>query len=118
MIQKTEEKFGKISVTRGEKHEFLGIDIHFNKKEVKISMKKHILKSINYFAENITRNDSTIEISYLFNVRESLKLSEKRADAFHSIIASLLFISRQYRLDIQTTIGFLTIYISCPTDDD
>lgn len=45
-------------------------------------------------------------------------MDEKRADNFHSVVASLLYISRRCRLDIQTAIGFLTTRVSCPDIDD
>jgi len=104
--------------TRGEKHDFLGMNIHFKKNKIKISMKKHILKAIETFDEDITRNAATPATSYLFQVRESPALSEARADNFHSVTAALLFISRRCRLDIQTAVGFLTTRVSCPTEDD
>ena len=118
VIQRIENKFGKMSVTRGDKHDFLGMNIHFKAKKVKISMNKHILKAMNDFPENITRNASTPATSYLFEVRESENLTEEKADIFHSIVAYLLFISWRCRLDIQTAIGFLTTRVSCPTIDD
>ena len=118
VIRKIESKFGKMTQTRGEKHDFLGMNVHFKKNKIKISMKKHILKAIETFDEDITRNAATPATSYLFQVRESPALSEARADNFHSVTAALLFISRRCRLDIQTAVGFLTTRVSCPTEDD
>jgi hypothetical protein len=118
IIKQIESKFGKMSKTRGNCHEFLGMNILFKNNKVKIDMKKHVLKAINDFDEDITRNAATPARSCLFHIRESKKLSEKRADNFHSVTASLLFISRRCRLDIQTAVGFLTTRVSCPTEDD
>jgi hypothetical protein len=118
VIKKIESKFGKMSQTRGDKHDFLGMNIHFKKNKIKISMKKHILKAMETFDEDITRNAATPATSYLFQVRDSPNLSEARADNFHSVTAALLFISRRCRLDIQTAVGFLTTRVSCPTEDD
>ena len=120
VIKQIEKKFGKMSQTRGKEHEFIGMNMKFTKeKTVQIGMKKHILKAIDTFEEDITRNAATPATSYLFGVRESSpKLSEKKADNFHSVVALLLFISRRCRLDIQTAIGFLTTRVSCPNLDD
>ena len=118
IIEKIEEKFGKMSQTRDNKHEFLGRNILFKDKKVKIEMKKHIQKAINDFDEGINRNTVKPVTSHHFHVRESKKLSEKRADNFHSVTVSLLFISRRCRFDIQTAIGFLTTRVSCSTEDD
>ena len=81
-------------------------------------MKKHILKAMDTFDEDISRNAATPATSYLFKVRESPALSEARADSFHSVTAALLFISRRCRLDIHTAVGFLTTRVSYPTEDD
>ena len=81
-------------------------------------MKKHILKAIKDFKEDITRNASTPAKSYLFNVRESPDLDEERSDIFLSATASLLFISRRSRIYIQTAVGYLTTRVSHPNEDD
>ena len=82
-------------------------------------MKKHILKAIETFDEDITRNAATPAISNLFKIRQSPALTKAKADNFHSVTASLLFILRRCRLDIQTAVGFLTTRVSsCPTEDD
>ena len=120
VIQKIEGKFGKMSNTRGKEHEFIGMNLKFtDDRKVKVSMKKHVLKAINSFHDDITRDASTPATSYLFGVRESSPhLSEEKADNFHSVVAMLLFISRRCRLDIQTAVGFLTTRVSGPDQDD
>ena len=42
VIETIKEKFGKIPQTRGYDHNFLGMNIKFKDKKVKINMKKHI----------------------------------------------------------------------------
>ena len=57
-------------------------------------MKKHVLKAINTFHDDITRDAATPAMSHLFGVRASSpQLSKEKADNFHSVVASLLFIS-------------------------
>ena len=94
------------------------MDIKYKDKKVQISMKKHVLKAMNSFHDDITRSAATPAKSYLFNVRESPELSEEKADNFHSVTASLLFISRRCRLDIQTAVGYLTTRVANPNEDD
>ena len=118
VIQKIEKKFGKMSQTRGKEHEFLGMNIQYKENGVQISMKKHIKKAMEAFDEDIVQDAATPANSYLFNVRESTLLSEEKADNFHSVVASLLYISRRCRLDIQTAIGFLCTRVAHPTEDD
>ena len=81
-------------------------------------MKKHILKAIETFDEDITRNAANLATSNLFKIRESLALTKARVDNFHSVTASLLFISRRCCLGIQTVVGFLTTRVLCPTEDN
>ena len=119
VIKKIEAKFGKMSQTRGEEHDFLGMKIKFKDGKLKINMKKHIQKAIDAFSEDITRNAATPASNYLFEVREDIaKLSDSKADNFHSVTAALLFISRRCRLDIMTAVAFLTTRVSCPDEDD
>ena len=59
-------------------------------------MKKHILKALDMFLDDITRDAATPATSYLFKIRESSsKLNEERADNFYSVVAALLFVSRR-----------------------
>ena len=119
VISKIEDKFGVMSKTYGDEHEFLGMNIKYRKGKVIISMKKHILKAINSFQDDITRDATSPAKGYLFEVRGDAKeLGDERADNFHSVTASLLFVSRRCRLDIQTTIGYLCTRVGCPDEDD
>ena len=56
IISLIEDKFGKMSTTRGNGHNFLGMNISFNGKRVRVSMKNYILKAIMEFDEDIVRN--------------------------------------------------------------
>ena len=119
VIKKIESKFGSMSKTVGDEHDFLGMNIKYKKKKVEISMKKHILKALDEFMEDVTRNAATPANSHLFSIREdSPVLDEERADNFHSVVALLLFISKRCRLDIQTAVAFLTTRVSKPNEDD
>ena len=78
-----------------------------------IGMKKHILRAIESFSDEITRSAVTPARGYLFEVREgATKLDEARADNFHSVVAAILFISRRCRLVIQVGVAFLTTRVS------
>ncbi|CAJ1952616.1 unnamed protein product [Cylindrotheca closterium] len=118
IIGKIEAKFGKMTLF-GEEHEFLGMKITYKDGKVEISMKKHIQKAIDMFMDDINREATSPAKAYLFDVREAAKdLNEERADNFHSVTASLLFVLRRCRLDIQTAIGYLYTRVGCPDEDD
>ena len=47
--------------------------------------------------------------NYMFKVNKTTqKLSEKEAQAFHTIVAKLIFLCKQARPDILTGVAFLT----------
>jgi Reverse transcriptase (RNA-dependent DNA polymerase). len=120
IIQKIEQKFGKMKVSRGKEHEFLGMKIvlHENR-TVSIDMKSYVKEAIANFGEDITKNVTTPATRCLFTVRDdSPTLDQERADNFHSIVAKLLYICKRCRLDIQNAIAFLTTWVSKPDEDD
>ena len=47
---------GKMPQTRGDKKNFMGINIKFKGKKVEISMKKHIQKATDTLTDDITSN--------------------------------------------------------------
>ena len=103
---------------RGDNHNFLFMNIKFMNKKVKISMKKNFQKAADTFMDDTTRNAASPATSYLFKTREDTKLSKKKSDNFHSVVASLLFISRRCRLDIQTVVDLLCTRVAEPDKDD
>ena len=78
IIEKIEGKFGKMKVVRGLIHEFLGMDIEFKrgkeKGKVSIGMKKHILKALDMFLDDITSDAATPATPYLFKNRGAKEL--------------------------------------------
>ena len=49
-----ESKFGKLSITRGKDHEYLGMNIKLGVKKFEINMKQQILEAIEAFGEDIS----------------------------------------------------------------
>ncbi|CAJ1968635.1 unnamed protein product [Cylindrotheca closterium] len=73
IIGKIKAKFGKMTNKYGGEHEFLGMKISYKDDKVEISMKKHILKAIDMFMEDINREATLPAKAYLFDVREVAK---------------------------------------------
>ena len=109
VIDKIEEKFGKMVVTRGKSHDFLGMKIDFlDDKTVTVWMKEHIKGAIAIYPEDIIRNASTPAAKYLFDTSDDdEKLSPELADKFHRIVAKLLYVTKRARVDILLAIAFL-----------
>jgi hypothetical protein len=99
-------------VSRGKKHEYLGMDLDYSVQgEVKVTMIDYLKRVITEFPEEITGTAYSPAAERLFTVRpndESVPLEEKRAIAFHHCVAQLLFASARARKDIQPAVAFLT----------
>ena len=117
VIKHLESRYGKLSVTRGRKQTYVGMDIEYcSDRSVEISMKPYLLEAIVEFeemGEKIECSKPTPAAAYLFNVDEkSPVLSEKVAKRFHKIVAKLLFVCCRGRPDINVDISFLTTRVS------
>ena len=112
---KIEAEYGELSgVTFGDEHIFLGIDIKIvrSSKTAELRMTSHLQDAINDF-EEINSLDSKEVVnpakSKLFEVnRNAMKVSERKMAAFRSIVMKLLYVAKRVRIDILTTVSFLT----------
>ena len=121
VIQSIEQYFGKMTVTGGDKHEFLGMTIVFNKKAgtANICMSSYLRGAINESGMDIRRSMATPATSNLFTVsQESRPLERKDAEMFRSIVCKLLYVGLRVRADILTVLSYLTTRITKPTGSD
>ena len=68
--------------------------------------------------DDITMNTASTTTIYLFKTRVATNLSKENSENFHSVVASILFISRRYRLEIQMSVAFLYTRVAEPDKDD
>ena len=120
IVEAIEENFGKMTVTRGKKHTFLGMDLTLNGDgTVTVAMSNYIREAIADFGEDVSAPASTPGGKNLFTVdEESPPLSRVGAELFHSIVAKLLYISSRARSDISPTIAFLCTRVARSTEQD
>jgi Reverse transcriptase (RNA-dependent DNA polymerase) len=114
IIQKIEERFGKMTVTRGHKHVFLGMSFVFNgNKTVSISMKTYLEEAITDSNLLISRSAATPARKDLFEIDKASPILEKQeSEIFHSIVAKLLYVSLRARPDILLAVSFLCTRVS------
>ena len=88
IVAKIEERFGKMTVTRGKEHVFLGMNIQYKDDgTVEIRMKDYVKESIAEFGEDIMRTAISPSMRDLFEVNgESTPLSKSRSETFHSVV--------------------------------
>eukprot|EP00804_Cyclotella_cryptica_P019093 CCRYP_021211-RA/>CCRYP_021211-RA protein AED:0.16 eAED:0.16 QI:0/0/0/0.66/1/1/3/0/1057 len=112
--------YGNISVSHGDKHTYLGMDLDYSEKgKCRITMPGYTKEVINAFPEVINGSAATPAADHLFQTREDgKKLPEEQAAAFHRTTAQLLFLSGRARRDIQTVVAFLTTRVKNPDEDD
>jgi len=96
-----QKDFGKMDITTGMKHSFLGMNINIDeeKKTVEIEMKDQINKLIDKFeedsGENVKKAVSTPATHNLFKVNITTEeLEMKHSNIFHSTTASLLYVMK------------------------
>jgi len=120
IINKIEERFGKMTVTRGKEHVFLGMKIRYtNVGTAVVTMKDYLKEAIQESGMDITRVAATPARKNLFEVDELSKpLGKSESELFHSVVAKLLYVSIRARMDILLAIGFLCTRVSKSTQQD
>lgn len=116
--------FGDLTVTRGNEHRFLGMNIAINEKDsIVIEMKDQLQETIDMFVlsegSNVTEEVSSPARSRLRDVNpEGIPLNKDKKDAFHSIVQKLLWIMKRARPDLETAVSFLCTRVTKSDEDD
>ena len=124
VIDLMKSHFGELTVTRGKKHRFLGMNITINKdKNIEIEMKDQLQEAVNMFEQaDSSRVDEAVTSPARRHLRdvnpEGTKLCGARQDSYHSIVAKLLWIMKRSRPDLETAIGFLCTRVAKSDNDD
>jgi len=123
VIEEIEQRFGKMTVDRGKKHTFVGMDFELlSCGKVKITMKNYIRECIEGFEslDGILSGKATTPGQIdLFEIDEDEEpLSEEKAIMFHHIVAKMLYISKQARIDADLVVSFLCTRVSKSTIQD
>jgi hypothetical protein len=120
IIRKIEERFRKMTVTRGKTHVFLGMHVNYNADgTASIKMKEYLKEAITDFGEDIVKSAATPAKRDLFDIDEnSPTLPPSKREIFHSVTAKLQYVSKRGRLDIQLTTAFLSTRVSVSTVQD
>jgi len=120
MIERLEQYFGEMNVTRGSEHSYLGIDIEIKDKQVTMRMTKYMQECIDSFGEAINTTATSPGNSTLMLVNEESEELEdiKRKEKFHHVVAKLLHLCKRVRLDLQVAVGFLCTRVQNPTVQD
>ena len=120
VLKQLESKYGEMSITRGKKHTYVGINFDFKTDgTVDIEMHDYLKECIAEFPEDVSKSTTSPASSHLFEVNdESKALDPSKMETFHKIVAKLLFACKRARPDIQTAVAFLTTRVTKSDDDD
>ena len=120
IIKRIEKHTGKMTITRGNEHTFLGMNIVFKEDgTVSITMKYYIEEAIGDFPEEINKKAPTPARKDLFAAENSSpRLDEERAQILHSLTMKLMYVCQRSRPDIITTIAFLCTRVTKSTEQD
>ena len=120
IIGAIEEKFGKMTVTRGKEHVFLGMNIRMKEDgTVGVKMTEYLREAIEDSGLDIKRTATTPARKDLFEIDEdSEALPTEEAERFHSVVAKLLYVAIRARMDILLAIIFLCSRVAKCTRQD
>jgi hypothetical protein len=102
IFEEIDAKFGKMKVTRGKDHVFLGMNVCLNSnKTVSISMDSYRQDAIDSSNLNITSSASSPAAKHLFIIHEQLLPLDKTVrDNVHIFVAKRLYVSLKARPDL------------------
>ena len=143
VITTLEKKYGKLKVSSGKVHSYIGMVLDFTNPEYvsvnQTGMIEDIISSTRAAVEDYTSSTpptpfrafanrlkivssarpKTPAAPYLFNVStDSPPLHDLLKVIFHSTVAKLMFISTRTRQDILTSLSFLAGRVLFPTEED
>ena len=120
IVSDIETRYGKMTVTRGKKHTYVGIYIELiDSGIVTLHQRKYLEERIPDFGKDITTPVIIPAQRYLFDVNnEPEKLSMEKQERFHRIVQTLLFVGMRSRPDLQTFISFLCTRVRSPDISD
>ena len=121
VIQRIERHFGKMSVTRGDSHDFLGMRIIFDKENgtAQITMMSYLYEAISESGMHIARGAATPATRSLFDVdQKAAPLDRSTSEMFRSVVCKLLYVGIRARTDLLTTLSYLTTRLTCPNTSD
>lgn len=120
VVEELRAAYKNIKVRRGDQHEYLGMDITFDRvnKVAKVSMSGMVSEIIASFPEEL--ETSVVPAGEgLFKVNEDEeKLSKKDREYFHATVAKLLYLAKRARPDVLTATCFLATRVKEPTRED
>ena len=118
-LQKEYGQVKEVTATRGKVHTYLGMKLDYSTPgEVKIDMRDYVKHMLDEFPINLPGKAATPASEKLYQVKEGKKLSQLKAEAFHTFAAKLLFLTKRARPDVQLATAFFCTRVQASTTLD
>jgi hypothetical protein len=124
MIESIKQEVGQkmdITVWRGKIHDYLELCMDFSEKgKVVLTMNDFISELLKETPDELLKGPSSSPASnYLFRVNKvAKKLKSGTAVLYHHLVAKLLYLSKQTRPGLLTTVSFLSMRVQSPDVDN
>ena len=120
-IKRMYGQIGKVKVTRGKIHEYLGMKLDYSQDgKFIVDMVDYITKMVEEYYED-QKSPAKVTSPWtdqLFQVTDKPKLERGKAEKFHTTVAQGLFACKRARPDISPAIAFLTTRVKESTEED
>ena len=114
-----EKEIGTITITTGNTHHFLGMNLTFHNDGTVTIMSEYVIETLQAFPDKLRQAVASPARPDLFSVDHSSSLLPlEKSELFHIIVMKLMWVSQRCRLDINTAIAFLSTRVSQPTEQD
>jgi hypothetical protein len=116
-LQENYGENGEVAIHRGKKNDYLGMELDLSEKgKVKIGMTEYVASMLEAFPEKLKSTDTAVTPASdgLLNKGQGNKVNQEHTDAYHTMVATALFLCKRARPDIQPTIAVLCTQVKGP----
>ena len=114
-----ESIYGPLVGSISNQHTYLGMDLEFKDRCLKISMIPYQQEIMDEFPDPLVFKVHTPAALHLLTENENAALlDEEKKRIFHHTVAKVLWASLRARPDLLTTLSFLTCKVTAPDEDD
>ena len=105
--------FGELSITRGAKHDFLGMNIEIKNKKVYTDMKHQVEEALEWGGVQNGTKPVTPATKELYNDTEhETLLDSEQSDTYHSVVQKFMYLCKRARPDIEPALSYLCTKVS------
>jgi hypothetical protein len=121
-IKDTYGSIGKVKITRGKKHDYLGMKLDYSiPGKVKVDMREYVQSMIDDFPQKYLEGSKVASFwtDKLFHVDDKSKqLDPTMKEQFHTTTAKGLFLCKRARPDMSPAIAYFTTRVREPNEND